>query len=518
MALFRTGIFLAIALVVGCAAPAQAQWLKAESPRFAIYSDAAENDLRRYAQELETFESLLRALHGLPMRGVPDRPLDLYLVRHHASMKRIRPNLSDSIAGFYTSSTDTVFAIGVHGRERNARATGERENQDQIMRHEYVHHFMLQHFPYGYPGWLVEGYADYFMTANILPDAIEVGHISPARASWLGRESMPLERVLSSSAWSFKDREDVARFYAKAWHMTHYMVSDPDRYKQLIAYMGRVAEGGDPVKAMEEATGRSIAELERELRGYQRLTYRRYPTTSIPRAEVAVRRLAPGEEALVLEDVRLRLITRRAESDDLLNRVRDRAGRHPDDLFARKVLARAEIRLGDAAAGEQTLRAILADHPDDVDALQLLAARLGERSDEADPEQAQALRQEANALLARAYGMAPKHYPTLLAIARTSEPLSDNSAEAYLAALEIAPQVGALRMEAASVMLARGDLDHGEHLLQPLIHSPHAGSAAAAARRMIERARAGGAPTLIKVQEGEEDEVDEDAEANPPAS
>jgi len=56
---------------------AQAKWLKAETPHFVLYSDGSEGNLRALAGDLEEFDALLRASHGLDPAGAPARKLDL---------------------------------------------------------------------------------------------------------------------------------------------------------------------------------------------------------------------------------------------------------------------------------------------------------------------------------------------------------------------------------------------------------------------------------------------------------
>lgn len=59
----------ALGLLVLTPAAAQARWLRAESPRFIVYTDRGESVLREYVQQMALFDSLLRARHG--ERGFP---------------------------------------------------------------------------------------------------------------------------------------------------------------------------------------------------------------------------------------------------------------------------------------------------------------------------------------------------------------------------------------------------------------------------------------------------------------
>ena len=39
-----------------------------------------------------------------------------------------------------------------------------------MLKHEYVHYFMMQHFPAAYPRWYVEGYAELLATLRLNED------------------------------------------------------------------------------------------------------------------------------------------------------------------------------------------------------------------------------------------------------------------------------------------------------------------------------------------------------------
>src|SRR5690554_1466596 len=124
---------------------ARAEWLRAESERFIVYSDGSERDLRNYVQDLETFDRVLRFRTGLPMDGVPPRKLPIYLVRNRAALLEVNPYLGEHIAGFYVATGEDIFAVAIRSGSR-----------DWVMLHEYAHHFMHQNFATAYPGWYVE--------------------------------------------------------------------------------------------------------------------------------------------------------------------------------------------------------------------------------------------------------------------------------------------------------------------------------------------------------------------------
>ena len=63
---------------------------------------------------------------------------------------------------------------------------------DVILFHEYVHHFMLQHFSVAYPAWFVEGYAELFSNTRFERDGTIVDRLlrRPSRASPLRADAV----------------------------------------------------------------------------------------------------------------------------------------------------------------------------------------------------------------------------------------------------------------------------------------------------------------------------------------
>ena len=62
-------------LATAVASPASAEWRRAESQRFIVYSTGGEAPLLRYVQSLEMYDYILRYRMGLPLDGVAARKL-----------------------------------------------------------------------------------------------------------------------------------------------------------------------------------------------------------------------------------------------------------------------------------------------------------------------------------------------------------------------------------------------------------------------------------------------------------
>jgi len=158
------------------AMPAEARWLQAETPHFIVYSDGSEAKLREFSLLLEDYDALLRDLTGTKAEPSPNK-LQVYLVRGVGQLREIR-DTGPNTFGIYAASPGGIAAFAVRN-DMGGRFGIEGED---VVLHEYAHHFMMQYFPYSYPAWYVEGFAEYLMTAEFTPDRIEVGRVSPNRA------------------------------------------------------------------------------------------------------------------------------------------------------------------------------------------------------------------------------------------------------------------------------------------------------------------------------------------------
>src|SRR3712207_3311188 len=135
-------------------APAWAEWRKAESANFIVYSQSSEAKVREQAALLEDYHQFLRLLTGVTEPPAPNK-LKVYLVRGVAQLRQVR-NVATGVAGFYTANPAGIAAFA----DDRAGGWGDRED---VLFHEIAHHFMLQYRPNAYPAWFIEGFAEYVM-------------------------------------------------------------------------------------------------------------------------------------------------------------------------------------------------------------------------------------------------------------------------------------------------------------------------------------------------------------------
>lgn len=497
-----------VAMVALCAPGlAQAKWLKAETPRFILYSNGSEQTLREYAVKLEDYDTLLRVFFALNPDGVPARKLEMYLVADTIDIRRLNPDASDTLGGFYMASSYNIFFIGKRGH-------GEGDEDDTVL-HEYAHHFMMQYLAGKYPGWLIEGFAEYYATAKLKPGSFEIGGYNSGRAyTLMNGQWTPTEAVLTKRTGELKG-DQVFGYYAQSWLMTHYMLSDPNRRKQLFTYVRLLGQGKESVPAWTEATGEGIEALDAKLKAYMRkgMPSTRFTRPSYKPAGVVVTAMPKSADDFLLESVRAELTgcgtDRAIELDDgsdpeatkeaakeakeeaaFLERIRARAAGYPDDGLAQRTLACLELESGDKAKGAAILERLIAANPQDAASLRLQATTLLADARDADDGATQRkMMNEAGRLLLKANAAEPNDYRTLLNYARSRRGAddypNDNILDVLGNAAVLAPQVDDVAIETARALMMRQHWDEAEKLLIPVANNPHGKSGAAVARQML---------------------------------
>ncbi|TRW14530.1 hypothetical protein [Glacieibacterium frigidum] len=495
--------FLLAAMLALMATPAAAGWLRADGPGFIAYSRGTEADLRARMLELQRFDTLARALTGLePDPDVP--PLTIYFLSRR-DMERL--NAGDLTAGFYTARPGVTFAA--LATDLNKRGT------ISTLFHEYTHHFMFQHTRAAYPSWYVEGFAEYLSTARFEPDFIEFGQADEGNVyqltsgNWLSTKTLmttPTHRIGGG----------VYAFYAQSWAMVHYLSRDPQRLAALKRYLALLTKGDKPEPAFAAAFGFTMDEFDLQVRRYvrgKRTSSTRLMTPPPAAAPVTITALPASADALLVPSVRLSTIgfaplrkPRVYEEDDartaayrrvlhtregiarttLLKTVREAAGAASGDLGAQAVLAEAEVKLGDRAAGIKILDAGLAKAPKDAQLLYIRGITELEQAKALTGEDAAAARKRARQWLTRANAARPNDYRILAAHSATyGTDMPSAAVDVLLSAADLAPQVPAVQASAALALARRGDRDAAKARLAPIAAAPHGGEAAVAAAALI---------------------------------
>lgn len=477
----------ACAMIIGAlcfGTAAQAEWLKAESEHFVVYGDTSEGAIREYTRKVERFDSIIRVFFPVESQIIVP-PLAIYLADGRDDMRKIWPDIPENVGGFYTPGSERVFAVtGGRGRDN-----------DHTLFHEYAHHFMHQYLTGAYPGWFVEGFAEYFATADVTIGRMKVGLPSEGRMLSLrgGLNTwMPMETLLRSRP------SDVGRnghaYYAQAWALTAFLMSTPERRAMLSNYLSRVMSGESSVVAMQQATGRTSVQLQSDVHRYlERMSYQ-WQEREFPPAEIKITKLPPSARELIWLDLRLARYVPEDRRAGNLAEAQRAFERHPGDALAVRVLAQAHMDMQQDQEAVDILSRHLDAQPEDALALRMKAVALMNVGDDNDDRRVEVYREAQEALKA-AYSADATDFRTYMAMARNRSGQSnyptENDLQVLLAGSQLAPQVSELRINAARALMAHGHNAEAIAYLTPIANNPHGGEGLNAVRELLTQARAG---------------------------
>ena len=535
LTILRATALAVIALAIVATTPASAQWLRAETDHFIIYGEGGERAVRTYAEKVERFDFFLRSYYPIHVdHEIPK--LEIYLADGRRDMLSAEPGISASVGGFYSPNSSRIHAV----------VNTESQMGDHVLFHEYGHHFMFQMAGAAYPSWFVEGFAEYYATADVRPDRIQFGRHSEGRMlmfvqqpvnSWAPMADVLKWRILDSGRYRAGD------YYAQAWGLTHYFMSTPERTRMLGQYLAAVSRGEDSVVAMQAATGRTPEQLQTDMRLYLAGSIQYHtPQIEIPTPKVEITRLSRAESELAWLDLRLdrepvdvQPIEPREDETDRARARREEvmresaeararliqdamaAGeRYRDERIGLLVKARAHRLEGQSLAGFEVLEPVLTAAESDPETLRLAAELLLDMAKtETDPAQATGHRQEAVTYLARALDADPLDFRIYRALneSREGQPgyPSDNDLTTLEVGSTLAPQSFDMRMRLAQAYMARGLYAEAVARVQPVANSPHGGSWARRAKALIASAQTAMGQTADPVEEAPSEDAEPEA-------
>jgi len=470
------------------AAAQDGRWLRAETDGFVVYGAAPERVVRGIATELESFDGLLRRMTEMRNPRSPTK-LHVYLFSENEFQQSF-PQYRESIRGLYTARVDQIAAFAIY------TDGGGIEAQD-ILFHEYAHHFMFQYFANAYPAWYVEGFAEFMSTAVLGTERITLGRSDEGRTYTLRNETwMPMERLLTAAPLELNTR-DAQLFYAQSWLFQHYLVLTPGKMAQFHGYIRALRLGQEPVAAFQTGFGMTPEEMQSELRRYFRggpnaLALTRPVQVEAPNLRLT--HLPASANRLLPLLARVRDGVNEPDRAAVLAQIRQLAG-GASDPFATRTLAYAETSIGDIAAARTLLTPYLEANPDDTEALYIMGSSYLREADEAGGSR-EALLAQGRRYFGRAYRHDPNNVPAMYGYVRSYSGMMMDEASAanylniLLLANQLAPQIDEISLNAAAALMGHGRHAEAIPMLRAVAFDPHAGSGAGAARQMLQEAEA----------------------------
>lgn len=371
------GLLAGIA-AVGMAGAAEAKWLRADTDSFIIYSESNEKSLREFAQNLQRFDTTLRLLFKVETPGEESK-LPIYLVAAAPDVAELATgSRSASIAGYYRQDRDGSFAMSF--RQNGGSNVAGTSASQQVVFHEYSHHFMKRHLRAAFPAWLIEGFAEYYSTVDFDKQGrAMIGHPVYRRAyGLLAMPKIPAERLLFEQPRAMRNSGQMDVYYGRAWVLTHMLFHSAARGDQINVYTNAINAGTDPRQAATDAFG-DLALLDKDLNRYieSRLSYRTTREAVPVSTNIRIAPLSADEDAVVM--ARLERLNARGDAARLTkarDTLRKLAAAQPANADVQFELAAAEWDIDsdkrDLAAMQAALDKVLAAKPDHVRANVLL--------------------------------------------------------------------------------------------------------------------------------------------------
>ena len=473
------------AAVLATAAPVSAAWHKASSPHFIIYADEDPRALRQFAEKLERFDASVRLVRGMADPPIGDgNRLTVFVVSDVSAVEKLKRGAgSGSNAGFYLPRASGSVAFVPRDTPRHFNLDPE-----VIFFHEYAHHLMFSDLKTAVPAWLVEGFAEFYSTANVGKDgSVGLGEAPTGRYFTLKAKGSPLPIESLVGGAKLRTSFDHASLYARGWLLTHYLTFAPERRGQLDAYLAEVAKGRTSLDAAKTAFG-DLAKLQRDLDRYlfaEKFPYLSLPADKMKSAVVEVSSIGPAAAAAMPLYMRLQARTEGDPADNAAD-ARRLAAANPGDPLVAMTLAEAEWVARKYAASEAAADKAIALAPGSAEAHIWKGRALLSRAQAKEPGATFSLARRA---FSRANELDPENPEPLQYFYRAYrmegvQPTA-NAVEALHYAARLAPQDMGLRLESAREFLAARKTIEARHMLVPVAFNPHGGRLAEVARTII---------------------------------
>lgn len=502
-------------LMVG--APAEAEWHKAVTNHFVIYSDQSPQQLQAYAAKLERFDQAVRfARRQQDMLPSPANKLTVYAVEDLATVQRLYGG--GGVGGFYINRAGASVTFVPLRTNPGSRLD---ISPDAVFFHEYAHHLMYQDLRAALPLWLIEGFAEFYSTAKVEQDgSVALGAPATHRAEILLAKlsaPMPIDRMLDGNLKALRSYY-LAEIYGRGWLLVHYLTFNPERRGQLEKYVAGIQTGKRGLDAARDAFG-DLNRLNGELRDYVRST--RFPYVSVPAANlnpgpVQVRSLTPGEKAFVEVHMRSRRGVDDEEAAELVPIARRAAAGFASDPFVQAGLAEAEFDAGNFDEALAAADRALAADPRSIDALTYKGMALAAKAEKAAP--AQADWKSIRAWFLKANKLDPENPIPLVkfyeSFAQEGIGPTANAAEGLLYALALAPHDNDVRKLVVRELVAQKRATDAAKALRPLAYAPHGGKSVERAQAILEKLESNDLTGATKaIEEAEKAEKEEEEKA-----
>jgi tetratricopeptide (TPR) repeat protein len=446
-------------------------WREVKTKHFIIYGDLSDSEARAFADRIERFDGTMRQIVGT----TATTPVTIYVVSDIAAVQKLAGR--SGVGGFYQPVAQGPYIVAP------LSVTGNNEIRDiakSIMFHEYTHHMTLSSTDEFYPGWVTEGLAELFSTADINKDgSVTIGAAPTMRLYSIGNMNRwSVEKLLTSDTRKVPKSETIER-YTRGWLLCHYLLFSGKRDGQLTAYVKLINQGAVPLEAGSKIFG-DMKKLNSEIEAYVRRS--KLPgMTFVPDAlkngvEMTVRPLREGEAKIMPLRLRSAIGVTPETAPRVAEDGRRIAALYPADAAVQRAVAEMEYDADRLDGAEAAADRALAVDPANLMAMAYKGRVYAKRAKkEAKPE----LWKEARRWFVKANKLNPDHalpfvlyYDSFIA---SGVPAPEAAMTGLLRAIVLVPQDASLNMRIGYARIVQGDLKGARSVLAPVGFNPENG-------------------------------------------
>lgn len=496
-----------------------AEWFRAESQHFVVYSDTTHKDVALLLGRLERFRYILRSYlrQDTTADEAPEPKLEIYYLSHEQDLEIANPSGPAYSIGLYQSCEDGTQAYAVHmyyDGQPGAALEKQPENEGLSYIFEaYARHYLYQNSYNKQPTWFIDGFAHYFSTMRFEGNQAIVGLAPEAMAKQLQR--------LGNSQYYSLDYKDILRqqetnghnyigvdgvkaeYQVRSWILTHYILSTPENRQKYRVYVQAIEGGQDPLKAFETTFGMKASQISNELWKYRRthLEALKLNFKALPEADISFFALPESADKLLMWQSALEACPSKSYGASLLSKIRSEAPKFPDSELAQRTLSRAEAIWGDPKAALPYLTKATTETPEDFEGLYLLGRAQLSLAQKSTGDARMAALKAARTALAKASTLDAKsaatawyYYRTV--VLETGKPDEDAQAAALIA-WQQAPEIDTYALHAGLVYAYLGRKDEALQALKTVADNPRGRELQPVAQAWMTKVQAGADPASL---------------------
>jgi tetratricopeptide (TPR) repeat protein len=248
----------ATALIVGGVVYAADRISVYESDHFELITDGPKSRAQEMLAQFERVRAFFT--QGTTLQDPLMKPR-VVVFNSDKDFREVSP--SEAAGAYYTPMPHRdMIAIG--------GAQGRAYDMPKVV-HEYAH-MLVRYTEAEYPLWMNEGIAELFSTIQPRGKSIQLGapipyHVMSLRDTWMG-----LENVVGVDASSpiYNRRAHAGGFYALSWALMHMLQLGPKYRPGFSKFLAAITRGTRTDDALQEVYGKSIAQVDLDLRDYVR--------------------------------------------------------------------------------------------------------------------------------------------------------------------------------------------------------------------------------------------------------